>query len=133
MFNTRTYQTASLSFLKRVSDSSSLTEAQMESLLLYRHVMSGDLSLAKAAKLRMKEGAPKPTKVGAYYRTVKQGKDNLKAAIMTVTAGIWLGYLKPEDLRQLFELAAKTPHPFEQEPPEHFWQVLQVLVEKMVT
>jgi hypothetical protein len=52
---------------------------------------------------------------------------------MTVTAGIWLGYLKPEDLRKLFELAAKTPSPFEQEPPEQFWEVLQVLITKMVT
>jgi len=118
-----------VSFLKRVAASSSLTEAQIESLLLYRRVMSGDLSLSEAGKLR----TPKPTTVGAYYRVVQQGKDNVKAAIMTVTAGIWLGYLKPDDLKRLFELVAKTPFPFEKEPPEELLAALQALVEKLVT
>lgn len=84
--------------------------------------------MSKAAKMRKK-----PTTGAAYWRVVQQGKDNLKAAIMTVTAGIWLGYLKPEDLKQLFELVARTPSPLEEEPSERLLPVLQALVAKMVT
>lgn len=116
-----------MSFLKRISDSSALTEAQMESLLLYKRVMSGELSLNEAGKLRTQ-----PVTGGSFYRVVQQGKGNLKAAIVTVAAGIWLGYLKPEDLRRLFNLLVSGPSPFEQKQSEELLPVLEALVEKIV-
>jgi hypothetical protein len=69
---------------------------------------------------------------GAFYRVVKQGKENEKSAVVTVTAGIWLGYLKPEDLRRLFNLLSNSPSPFEKERSEELLQVLEALVEKIV-
>jgi hypothetical protein len=116
-----------VSFIKRVADSSALTKAQMESLLLYKRVMAGELTLKQAAKLR----SP-PVSTGAFYRVVKQGRDNVRSAIVTVTAGIWLGYLKPEDLRRLFNLLSNSPSPFEQEQSEELLQVLEALVDKIV-
>ena len=118
-----------MSFIERVSSVSSLTEAQLESLLLYRRVLSGELTLEKASKLR----ESKKVSVGAFYRTVHQGKDNMKQAIMTITAGVWLGYVKLEDLRRLFDLVANSPSPFEQAQSEQLMPVLAALVEKMVT
>lgn len=100
----------------------------MESLLIYKRVKTGELSLGEAGKLRTP-----PVKGGSFYRVVQQGKRNLKEAIVTVTAGIWLGYLKPEDLRRLFNLLANSPSPFEKEQSEELLQVLDALVEKIVT
>jgi len=120
-----------MSFIKRVSSRSSLTEAQLESLLLYRSVLSGALTLEKASKMRTSRHGRPPT-VGAYYRTVHQGKDNMKQAIMTVAAGVWLGYIKLEDLRRLFDLLANTPSPFENVQSEQLMPVLEALIAKIV-
>jgi len=122
-----------LSFVKRVSSASALTEAQLESLLLYRRVLSGELTLEKASRLRSSKLTGGPVKVGAFYATVKQGKGNLKQAVMTLTAGVWLGYVKLEDLWRLFDLVANSPSPFEQPQSEQLMPVLEALVEKMVT
>lgn len=117
-----------MSFVKRVAEASSLTETQVEALMLYRRVLSGDLTLAEASKVR----EPKPTKIGAFYRTVQQGRSNMKQAVMTLTAGIWLGYVKLEDLRRLFDLVANNPSPFEQEASQELLLVLEALVSKIV-
>jgi hypothetical protein len=116
-----------LSFIKRISSDSNLTETQLEALALYKRVISGELTLEKASKMKAK-----PAKVGAYYRTVQQGRGNLKQAVMTLAAGVWLGYIKLEDLRRLFDLVGNSPSPFEQEQSDQLLPILEALVEKMV-
>lgn len=122
-----------MSVIKRIVSTSELSQAQMESLLLYRRVLSGELTLETASKLRTKEENPHPVTVGAFYRTVQQGRENLKEAVMTLTAGIWLGYVKVEDLRRLFDLVGNNPSPLEQPQSEQLMPVLESLVEKIVT
>ena len=114
--------------MRRVAETSSLTETQLECLALYRRVLSRDLTLAEAAKMRQ----PKPTKIGAFYHTVQQGRDNMREAVMTLTAGIWLGYVKLEDLRRLFDMVANTPSAFDNERAEQLLPVLEALVAKIV-
>lgn len=128
MLNTLEYKALFMNFVKRVSEVSSLTECQMKSLLLYRRVLSGELSLAQASKLR----EPKSSTVGAFYRVVQQGKGNVRQAIMTLIAGIWLGYVKPEDLRRLFDLVADNPFPLDQERFDQLLPALEALIGRMV-
>jgi hypothetical protein len=114
---------------------SGLSQIQVESLLLYKRVLSGELTLETASKLRTrtKGESSRPVKVGAFYRTVQQGRENLKEAVMTVTVGIWLGYVKVEDLRRLFDLVGNTPLPLEQPQISQLMPVLESLIQKIVT
>ena len=119
--------------LERIVSTSGLSRAQLESLLLYKRVLSGEVTLETASKLRTKGESPHPVTVGAFYRTVQQGRENLKEAVMTLTAGIWLGYVKVEDLRRLFDLVGNSPSPLEQPQIGQLMPVLESLVQKIVT
>jgi hypothetical protein len=118
---------SSMSFVKRLSRSSSLTERQLEALMLYGRVLSGELTLAKASQLRQK-----PSKIGAFYRVVQQAKGNMREAVMTLTAGIWLGYVNPEDLRRLLDVVASSPPPADDERADQVLPVLEALAAKIV-
>ena len=113
---------------KRVSEASSLTETQLEALLLYRRVKSGELTLKQAAAVR----EPEPTTVGAFYHTVSEAKQNMRQAIMALAAGIWLGYVSQADLRRLFDQLANTPSAFDDPRAEAMFPVLEALAQKIV-
>jgi hypothetical protein len=101
--------------------------------MLYKRVISGELTLEKASELREVKRYPGPVTVGSFYRTVQQGKENLREAMMTLTAGVWLGYVKLDDLRRLFDLVSNNPSPFESAQFEQLMPALEALITKIVT
>ena len=117
-----------MSYVKRLVDQSSLTQAQLESLLLYSRVLSGDLTLNEAAKLRTNG----PVSVGAYQRVVKQGLNNLQQAMITILLGTKMRLLKGEELKKLVELVDKSPNELPEEQEEVFVTLLYALVKKIV-
>lgn len=119
----------SMSLAKRISERSSLTEAQLESLALYQKVRAGEISLKEAANSR----SGRPVTVGAYYRTVDQAKRNVRSSILTVVTGLWLGYIRVEDVRRLFELVGRGAVELSEEEADQFMGVLNALVERIVT
>jgi hypothetical protein len=108
---------------------SSLTRVQVESLVSYARVASHEITLKQAADARV-EG---PVKIGSYYRTVQQGKDNIRAAILTVTIAMWMGFVKPDDLRRLFDQLGKGFPDLGEEERERVSAVVSALVTRIVT
>jgi hypothetical protein len=107
---------------------STLTRKQFESLASYLKVTSGEMKLREAASERSDGGVT----AGSYYRTVQQARSNVRASMATVLIGIWLGVVKVEDVRRLFELAGKDVSNLSEEDQERFSQVLNALLSKLV-
>ena len=91
-----------MSAIQEVARKSSLTSAQVDSLIIHQRVRAGEMKLKQAAGTRRP-----PVTVGAYYRTVKHAKQNFKSSILTLIVGVWLGYVSLPDLRRLLELVAR--------------------------
>ena len=125
-----------MSLAKRISEGSLLSDAQLESLSLYQRVQAGEISLKVAASTRLSsrgKRAGQPVTIGSYYRTVDQAKKNIKSSILTLVAALWLGYVRVEDVRRLFELVGRGSVELSEEEADQFVGVLTALVEKIVT
>ncbi len=75
----------------------------------------------------------KPVTIGSYYRTVQQGRNQVRESIVTVLVAIAIGLVKVEDVWRLLELASKGNTEVADEDRERFVVVLQTLLDKIVT
>ena len=107
---------------------SSLTKRQIESLLSYLRVTSGDIKLREAASQTSKGAIT----IGSYYRTVGQARKNVREALATVLIGLQLGLLRVEDVRRLFEMVGVGNRELSEEEQDRFAEVLQVLLDRIV-
>ena len=124
-----------MSLANRISEGSSLSEAQLESLALYQRVRAGEISLKQAAETRTARRGNKagqPVTVGSYYRTLDQAKNNVRSSILTLVTALWLGYVRVEDVRRLFELVGRGAVELSEEEADQFMGVLNALVDKIV-
>jgi hypothetical protein len=125
-----------LSFLDRLTSKSSLTPRQVQSLASYLRVISGEIKLKEAASLtsqgRQKGSREKPLSIGSYYRTVSQAKSNIREAVVTVVIALWLGMIKGEDVRRLFELLGSGARELSDEEADRFVEILQVILTRIV-
>lgn len=80
---------------------------------------------------RRKEPA-KPLTIGSYFRTVQQARENVRKSIATLLIGIWLGVVKPEDVRRLLDVAGGTVRELSDEETDRFLGVLHALLQKIV-
>ena len=124
-----------LSFLEELVEQSSLTRRQFQSIMAYLRVASGEIKLKEAASLvtpgKRKGSREKPLSIGSYYRTVLQGKENVKEALTTVVIALWLGMIKVEDARRLFELVGSGARELTDEEGERFVGVLKVILSRI--
>ena len=111
-----------------LTEQSNLTEKQLESLMSYVRVVAGEMRYREAATLR----SEKPVTIGSYYRTVQQGRNQVRESIATVLVAVVLGLVKIEDIRRLFELVGKGDTEVIEEDRERFAMVLQTLLDKIV-
>lgn len=109
-------------------DQSSLTEKQLESLMSYMRIAVGEIRYREAASLR----SGKPVTIGSYYRTVQQGREQVRESIVTVLIGVAIGLVKMEDVRKLFELVGKGSNEVAEEDKGHFVTVMQELLSRIV-
>jgi len=125
-----------MGFLERLVDQSSLTSRQFESLSSYLHVASGEIRLKDGASIasqgRRRGNAGGPVSIGSYYRTVSQAKSNVRKSLATVVVALWLGAIKVEDARRLFELVGGGARELSEEEAERFLQLLGALLRRIV-
>ncbi len=125
-----------MSVPERLVDDSSITRRQLEALTSYIHVASGEIKLKEAASLasqgRRKGKTEKPLTIGSYYRTVSQARANVRESLVTVVIALWLGMIKVEDVRRLFELVGGGARELSEEESERFLQLLDVLLRRIV-
>lgn len=125
-----------LSFLEKIVEQSSLTPRQFESIMTYLRVASGEIKLKEAASLvtpgKRKGPREKQLSIGSYYRTVLQARENIKEALVTVVIALWLGVIKVEDARRLFELVGSGARELTDEEGERFVEVLRAILGRIV-
>jgi hypothetical protein len=125
-----------VSFLENVVEQSSLTKRQFQSIVTYLRVASGEIKLKEAASIvtpgKRKGSREKPLSIGSYYRTVLQARKNVEEALVTVVIALWLGIIKVEDARRLFELVGSGARELTEEEGERFVEVLKVLLGRIV-
>ena len=125
-----------MNFLERLGDQSSLTPRQLESLMSYLHVAAGEIKLKEAASIASqgrRKGRPEtPLTIVSYYRTVSQARSNVRQSLVTVVIALWLGVIKVEDVRRLFELVGGGGRELSDEEADRFVQLLEVLLSRMI-
>ena len=125
-----------MSFLNRIVDQSSLTPRQLEALSNYVRVATGELKLREAASLtsqgRVKGRKERPLTVGSYYRTLSQARNNVRESLVTLIISAWLGVVKGEDIRRLFELVSGGARDLSEEETDRFIQLLEALLRRIV-
>lgn len=109
-------------------EQSNLTEKQLESLMSYVRVVAGEIRYREAAALR----SEKPVTIGSYYRTVQQGRNQVRESIVSVLVAIAIGLVKVEEVRRLLELVSKGNTEVAEEDRERFVMILQTLLDKIV-
>ncbi len=120
--------TDAVGITRTLLDQSVLSETQLESLLSYLKVATGEWKLREAAAHRLR----RPVTVGSYYRTVQQARRKVRASVVTVLIAVSMGLVKVEDVRRLFDLVGKDSVELEEDEQERFSAVLQALLNKIV-
>lgn len=125
-----------MSFLDKLVSQSSVTTRQLESLMSYTRVVSGELRLKDAASLESKgrtKGLPgAPLTIGSYYRTVRQARSNLRESLVTLVVALWLGLIRAEDVRRLSDLVGTGARDLSDEEGERFLQLLDALLGRII-
>ena len=125
-----------MSFLERIVDQSSITRRQHESLVSYLRVSTGEIKLKDAASLasqrRTRGKREKPLTIGSYYRTVRQGRQNVRESLVTIVIALWLGIIRVEDVRRLFELVGGGVRNLSDEEVERLTELLNALLRRMI-
>lgn len=121
---------------ERLVGESSLTARQFETLTSYRRVASGEIRFRDAASVvssgRTKGDSQKPLTIGSYYRTLTQARTNVRKSLVTILIGMWLGVVRVEEVRRLFELVGTEARELSGEEQERFIRVLQALLDRIV-
>jgi len=91
-------------------------------------VALGEIRYREAAVV----GPSRRVTVGSYFRTVKQARTNVRKSIVTVMIGLWIGVVKPEDLRRLLDVAGSGVSDLPEEESARFVAVLRALVDRIV-
>ncbi len=113
---------------ERLVEQSTLTSKQLESLMSYLDVSRDNIKWREGAARRSNGEVT----VGSYYRTVQQGRNKIRASMTTVLISIWMGLVKLEDVRRLFETVGKGGVELPEEEQARFVSVLNALLDKVV-
>jgi hypothetical protein len=124
-----------MSLPERLVKESSLTSRQLESLVSYMRVVSGEIRFRDAASIASSgrtKGEERPLTIGSYYRTLTQARTNIRESLVTVLIGMQLGVVKVDDVRKLFELIGAGARELSEYDQDRFVQVLGALLDSMV-
>lgn len=117
-------------------DESTMTIRQLEALQSYIKVAVGRMRYREAASSMSQSRKTQRTgvslTVGSYFRTVQQARVNVRKSIVTLLIGLWVGVVKPEDIRRLLDLASPTVVGLSGEEEDRFVVVLRALLQKIV-
>jgi hypothetical protein len=117
-----------LSLPETLVEQSTLTLRQLEALQSYLRVALGEMRYREAAA----SGPTRRVTIGSYFRTVQQARENIRKSIVTLLIGLWLGVVKPEDVRRLLDVAGGGVRELSNQERERFIAVLRALIQKIV-
>lgn len=89
-------------------------------------------AVSSTPKESKREKRETPLTVGSYSRTIVQARNNVRKSLVTVVIGLWLGLIKVEDARRLFELVGGGARELSDEQSGRFLQLLGALLDQMV-
>lgn len=118
----------SLNLDQVIAGKSSLTNVQIETLMLQKRVLEGDLTVREAAKMRGRYGVT----AGAYHRVVGQARSKVEQALYTLLLCSRLGMLRSDDLRRLLDTVAKAPVELDAETSQQVASLVDALVRRIV-
>ncbi len=121
------YQTLVVSLPEMLAEESSLTRKQFEALVMYSRVAAHEMKYREAASLMSK-----PVTIGSYYRTVQQGRDEVRESMATMLVAIKIGLVKLEDVRRLFEVIGKEGVQVAEHDDERFVDLVRTLLKRIV-
>ncbi len=134
--NTLLDDAGGMSLPELLARESSLTSRQIESLVSYKRVSSGEIKFREAASIassgRTRGNREKELTIGSYYRTLTQARTNVKRSLVTILIGMQLGVVRVEELRRLFELVGTGARELSDDEQERFVQVLRALLDRIV-
>ena len=125
-----------MSVPKSLIEESELTPIQIQAIASYVGVRTGHLKWKEAAasmKRKRRQPSDKPVTLGSYYRTVQQAKDNVKKSAVTLLIAVWMGLVRVEDIRRLFDLASRSVADLTEEDKERLGVVIQALLTQMTS
>jgi hypothetical protein len=117
-----------MSLPEKLVEKSTLTQRQLEALRSYLRVALGEMKYREAAA----NGMSKSVTIGSYFRTVQQARENVRRSIVTLLIGIWLGFVKSEDVRRLLDVAGGEIRELSDEENARLMEVLRALIDRMV-
>jgi len=125
-----------MSVPERLVERSSITSRQLEILTTYLRVASGEIRMKDAAALasqgRKKGKRDNPLTIGSYSRSVQQARANVSESLLTMVIALWLGLVRVEDVRRLFELVGGGARELSDEEADRFMQLLDALLRRIV-
>ncbi len=102
---------------------------------MYVRVAHGEMKYVEAASKASQgrtKGASGPLTIGSYFRTVQQARENVKSSVVTLLIGVWLGVVKPDDVRRLLDVAGSGVRTLSEEETARLAGVLRELVKRIV-
>jgi hypothetical protein len=129
MFNTLLYYAILLNRSPEViSDLSSLTRTQVETLKLHRAVLKGEINMNIALGSRRNSAISR----GTHYRILGQAKKNVKESLLTVATAVQMGLLKSEDVEKLVSTVSKIPVDVDPEKLPEVMALVTALTDRIV-
>jgi hypothetical protein len=111
-----------------ISDLSSLTRVQVETLKIHLAVVKGEITMDAALKARKNSGISR----GTHYRIIHQAKSNIMESLLTVATATQLGILKQEDVQKLIATVSTVPVDLDPSKASEVVSLVRVLAERVV-
>jgi hypothetical protein len=129
MNNTLLYYQVSLKNApESVSDLSSLTRVQVETVKTHLALVKGEITMDIALKIRKTSGISR----GTHYRILHQAKENIVESLLTVATAAQLGLLKQEDVQKLIATVSTVPVELDPNKVPEVVGLVRALAERIV-
>jgi hypothetical protein len=112
----------------RVSDLSSLTRAQVETLKIHRMVTEGKINTQTALKMRKSSGISR----GSHYRVLRQARNNILQSLFTMAAAVQMGILRSDDVQKFLATVSAIPVDGNLERMEEAMALARVIADRIV-
>lgn len=113
---------------RSVSDLSSLTRVQIQTLKMHLAVTKHEINMQEALTSRKISGISR----GTHYRILAQAKRNVKRSLFTVASAVQLGVIKAEDVQKLVSAVASIPLDADPEKMPEVLALVNAVAERIV-
>jgi predicted DNA-binding protein (UPF0251 family) len=111
-----------------ISNLSSLTRVQIETLKIHRALQKGEINIDTALKTRRNVGISR----GTHYRILAQAKKNVTKSLFTVATAVQMGLVKSEDVQKLISTMSTIPVDVNQEKMPEIMALVRALADRIV-